>query len=149
MYERCAWRSSVSRVTMMAEENHAMPLVRIDLRSGQTPEFRRAVGDAVYRAMIEIAGVPRDDRFEVITEHDDSGLIYDPSYLGVNRSHGVLLIQITWSTGRSTAVKQALYQRLAALLAELGVRKEDVFVNLVDVPKENWSFGNGIAQYVG
>jgi phenylpyruvate tautomerase PptA (4-oxalocrotonate tautomerase family) len=125
-----------------------MPLVRIDLRSGRTPEFRRALGDAVYRAMIETANVPRDDRFEVIAEHDDSGLLYDPAYLGVLRSSGIVLVQITLNTGRSVAVKQALYQRIADLMAELGVRREDVFVSLVEVPKENWSFGNGIAQYV-
>ena len=124
-----------------------MPLVRIDLRTGRSADFRRALGDAVYRAMTEAANVPVDDRFIVVTEHDASGLHYDPAYLGVTRSDSIVLIQITLNAGRSLAIKKALYQRVAELLQELGVRKEDVFISLVEVPKENWSFGNGIAQY--
>jgi len=125
-----------------------MPLVRIALRKGTKPEFRRAVGDAVHRAMVETINVPDQDRFQVITEHDESGLIYDPSYLGISRSDGVVLIQITLNAGRTVELKKALYARIAQLLKEApGVRPEDVMVNLVEVPKENWSFGNGIAQY--
>jgi phenylpyruvate tautomerase PptA (4-oxalocrotonate tautomerase family) len=92
------------------------------------------------------AGQKRGDR-EVITEHDASGLLYDPSYLGVARSDAIIFIQITLNAGRTLAIKKGLYQRIAELLQELGVRKEDVFVSLVEVPKENWSFGNGVAQY--
>ena len=125
-----------------------MPLVRIALRKGAKPEFRRAVGDAVHRAMVETIKVPEQDRFQVITEHDESGLIYDPSYLGISRSDGVVLIQIALNIGRTVEMKKALYARIAQLLQERpGVRPEDVFVGLVEVPKENWSFGNGIAQY--
>ena len=125
-----------------------MPLVRIALRKGTKPEFRRAVGDAVHRAMVETIKVPDQDRFQVISEHDESGLIYDPSYLGISRSDGVVLIQITLNAGRTVELKKALYARIAQLLEEApGVRPEDVMVNLVEVPKENWSFGNGIAQY--
>ena len=125
-----------------------MPLVRIALRKGTKPEFRRAVGDAVHRAMVETIKVPDQDRFQVISEHDESGLIYDPSYLGISRSDGVVLIQITLNAGRTVELKKALFARIAQLLKEApGVRPEDVMVNLVEVPKENWSFGNGIAQY--
>ena len=125
-----------------------MPLVRIALRKGTKPEFRRAVGDAVHRAMVETIKVPEQDRFQIITEHEESGLIYDPSYLGISRSDGVVLIQITLNAGRTVELKKALYARIAQLLQEKpGVRPEDVFVGLVEVPKENWSFGNGIAQY--
>jgi phenylpyruvate tautomerase PptA (4-oxalocrotonate tautomerase family) len=124
-----------------------MPLVRIALRKGKSPEFRRAVADAIHRAMVETIKIPEQDRFQIITEHDEAGLIYDPSYLGISRSQGVLVIQIALSAGRSVEVKKALYARIAQLLQEPGVRPEDVFVNLVEVAKENWSFGNGIAQY--
>ncbi len=124
-----------------------MPLVRIDLRTGRSADFRRALGEAVYRAMTEAANVPAGDRFVIINEYDSSGLLYDESYLGVARSDSIILIQITLNAGRSLAIKKALYQRVAELLHDLGVRKEDVFVSLVEVPKENWSFGNGIAQY--
>ena len=125
-----------------------MPLVRIALRKGTKPEFRSAVADSVHRAMVETIKVPEQDRFQVITEHDESGLIYDPSYLGISRSDGVVFIQITLNAGRTVELKKSLFARIAQLLRESpGVRPEDVFVNLVEVPKENWSFGNGIAQY--
>jgi 4-oxalocrotonate tautomerase len=125
-----------------------MPLVRIALRKGTSPEFRRAVGSSIHRAMVETIKIPEQDKFQIITEHDESGLIYDPSYLGISRTDGVILIQITLSAGRTVEVRKALYARIAQLLRESpGVRPEDVFVSLVEVPKENWSFGNGLAQY--
>ena len=125
-----------------------MPLVRIALRKGKSPEFRRAVSDGVHRAMVEAIKVPEQDKFQIITEHDETGLIYDASYLGISRTDGVILIQITLNAGRTVEAKKALYARIVHLLREVpGVRPEDVFVSLVEVPKENWSFGNGIAQY--
>jgi phenylpyruvate tautomerase PptA (4-oxalocrotonate tautomerase family) len=125
-----------------------MPLVRIALRKGTTKEFRRALSDSVHRAMVETIKIPEQDRFQIVTEHDAESLIYDPSYLGISRTDGVLLIQITLSAGRTIEVRKALFARIAGLLSESpGVRPEDVFVSLVEVAKENWSFGNGIAQY--
>jgi 4-oxalocrotonate tautomerase len=125
-----------------------MPLVRVALRKGKSPEFRRAVSESIHRAMVETIKVPEQDRFQIITEHDESGLIYDPSYLGISRSNDVILIQITLNAGRTLEAKKALYARIAQLVREApGVRPEDVFVSLIEVAKENWSFGNGIAQY--
>ena len=125
-----------------------MPLVRIALRKGTTPEFRHALSDSVHRAMVETIKVPEQDKFQVITEHDASGLVYDPSYLGISRSDSVVFIQITLSAGRTLEVRKALFARIAQLLRESpGLRPEDVFINLIEVAKENWSFGNGIAQY--
>ncbi|HQQ76557.1 MAG TPA: tautomerase family protein [Thermoanaerobaculia bacterium] len=127
-----------------------MPLVRISLREGKAPEYRRAVADSVHDAMVATIGIPKDDRFQVITEHGEGGLIYDPGYLGIKRSDDVVFIQITLSTGRTVEIKKALYARIAENLSKSpGLRKEDVFVNLVEVVKENWSFGNGDAQYSG
>jgi phenylpyruvate tautomerase PptA (4-oxalocrotonate tautomerase family) len=126
-----------------------MPLVRISLMRGKPAGFGEDVGRIVYEVMVETIGVPQSDRFQVITEHDRSALIYDPGYLGIARSDGIVVIQATISEGRGVDQKKALYRRIAERLnAELGVRVEDVFVNLVEVKKENWSFGNGIAQYV-
>jgi len=125
-----------------------MPLVCIALRAGKSESYRRAVADAVHRAMVETINVPAKDRFQIVTEHDPAGLIYDPSYLDIPRTDGVLLIQITISAGRTVEMKKALFARMAGLLAENpGVRREDVFVSLIEVAKENWSFGNGLAQY--
>jgi phenylpyruvate tautomerase PptA (4-oxalocrotonate tautomerase family) len=125
-----------------------MPLVRISLREGKPPAYRRAVADSVHDAMVATIGIPAADRFQVVTEHAADGLIYDPDYLGVHRTDEVVFIQISMSTGRTVDIKKALYARIAENLAKSpGLRKEDVFVNLVEVAKENWSFGNGEAQY--
>lgn len=125
-----------------------MPFVRISLREGTSPAYRRAVADGVYEAMLATINVPAGDRFQVVTEYPADGLIYDPGYLGIRRTDGVVFIQVTLNQGRSLALKKAFYARIAENLAKSpGLRKEDVFVNLVEVPKENWSFGNGIAQY--
>jgi phenylpyruvate tautomerase PptA (4-oxalocrotonate tautomerase family) len=125
-----------------------MPLVRISLRAGKSQAHRTAIGDAVHRAMVETINVPAQDRFQIITEHDAAGLVYDPSYLGISRTDELVVVQITLNAGRTTEMKKALYARIAELLAASpGVRREDVLVSLVEVAKENWSFGNGVAQY--
>ena len=125
-----------------------MPLVRISVREGKTPAYRRAVADSIHDAMVATIGIPAADRFQVVTEHSAEDLIYDPGYLGVNRTDDVVFVQITMSTGRTVEARKALYARIAENLEKSpGLRKEDVFVNLVEVVKENWSFGNGEAQY--
>jgi phenylpyruvate tautomerase PptA (4-oxalocrotonate tautomerase family) len=126
-----------------------MPLVRISLMKGKPAGFGEKVGRVVYETMVETIDVPKDDRFQVVTEHDKGGLLYDPGYLGIQRGDGIVIIQMTITEGRTLEKKKALYQRIAERLnADLGVRVEDVFINVVEVKKENWSFGNGIAQYV-
>lgn len=126
-----------------------MPLVRISLLQGASVEYRKKIGDGVHRAMVEALGIPSDDRFQVITEHPKDGLVYDPQYLGGQRGDGVVFVQITLSSGRKPQQKRQLYKRMAEILAESpGVRPQDVVINLVEVSWENWSFGNGEAQYM-
>lgn len=125
-----------------------MPLVRISLIAGKPEAYRQKISDVVHRAMVETVNVPPLDRFQVITEHSKSNFAYDPNYLNISRTDDLVMIQITLNSGRTTELKKALYLRIANLLnQEVGIRKEDVLINLVEVPKENWSFGNGIAQY--
>jgi len=125
-----------------------MPLVRIALRAGKSTDYRQSIGNAVHHAMVEAINVPMLDRFQVLTEHDSAGLIYDPNYLDIQRSDDVVFIQITLNAGRSVEQKRALYARITAQLAEHpGIRPQDVLINLIEVPRENWSFGNGEAQY--
>ena len=125
-----------------------MPLVRISLREGKTEEYKKAIADGVHRAMVEAIDAPAQDRFQLLTEHPASGLIYDPTYLGVQRSDDVVIVQITLSAGRKLAQKRKLFKRIAEILAEKpGLRPQDVIVSLVEVAWENWSFGNGEAQY--
>jgi 4-oxalocrotonate tautomerase len=125
-----------------------VPLVRISLLEGRSNADHQKIGDIIHRAMVETINVPPLDRFQLITEHGKNGFIYDPQYLNVARTDGLIVIQITMNTGRTTEMKKALYRRVAELLSqELQVRKEDVLISLVEVAKENWSFGNGEAQY--
>lgn len=125
-----------------------MPLVRISVLEGKQQSYLQKIGDAVHRAMVETISVPPQDRFQLITEHAKSHFIYDPSYLNIRRSDDLVIIQITLNQGRTLEAKKAFYKKLAELLhQELNLRKEDVLVSLVEVAKENWSFGNGEAQY--
>ncbi len=125
-----------------------MPLVRISLREGKSAEYRKALADGVHRALVEAIEIPPQDRFQVVTEHSPGGLIYDPSYLGIERSDDIVLVQITLSTGRKPGQKRKLYERMSKILAENpGLRPQDLMINLVEVTWENWSFGNGEAQY--
>jgi 4-oxalocrotonate tautomerase len=125
-----------------------MPLARIDLIAGKPADYRRTIGDVVYQAMLATLNVPKDDRFQVITEHVASDFVFDPTYLGIARTSDCIFIQVTLNKGRTTEVKQAFYKAVADGLHEkLQLRREDVVINLVEVEKENWSFGNGVAQY--
>ena len=124
-----------------------MPLVRIDLRKGKQAAYREAISRIVREALVSV-GVPKDDRFHVISEHDSGNLIFDPNYLDIRRTEDLLIVQITWNEGRTVEQKKALYKAIAdGLAATLSLRREDVFIVLVEVKKENWSFGNGVAQY--
>jgi len=125
-----------------------MPLVRVSLRRGKSDDYKKAIGDGVYEAMREAFNVPEEDRFVVVSEHSESEFQFSKTYLDIARSDDLVIIQITANDTRTTEQKKALFARIAELLSQHpGLRKEDVFISLVDVPKENWSFGNGIAQY--
>ena len=125
-----------------------MPLVRVDIVQGKPAAYRGDIGAVIYEAMIETLGVPLDDRFQVITEHPRENFVFDPGYLGIMRTEDCVFIQVTLNSGRTVDVKRAFYRAVAdGLNQRLGLRREDVFIGLVEVQKENWSFGNGEAQY--
>jgi 4-oxalocrotonate tautomerase len=126
-----------------------MPLARIDMIKGKPVEFRQAVGDAVYEAMVEVLKAPTGDRFQVITEHDPSDFVLDPDFLGIHRTTGCIFIQLTLVSGRSLEQKRGFYKQVAdALHDRLGVRREDVVISLVPVDRDDWSFGDGDASLV-
>jgi 4-oxalocrotonate tautomerase len=126
-----------------------MPLVRIHVPQGKSVEYRSTISDVVYETTINVLNVPENNRFHIISEHSRTDLVLDPSYFGIQRSENALIIQITLNEGRATSeLKKTYYKTLADSLHErLGLRREDVFINLVEVKKENWSLGNGEAQY--
>jgi phenylpyruvate tautomerase PptA (4-oxalocrotonate tautomerase family) len=125
-----------------------MPLTRVSLLQGKPKEYRKAILAGIFQALRETFDVPEDDRFMVIDEYKPSNFCYGQNYLGIARDDDLVIIEITANNTRTLEKKKALYARIAELLAkDPGVRPENVFVNLVEVPKENWSFGNGLAQY--
>jgi 4-oxalocrotonate tautomerase len=125
-----------------------MPFTRIAVRGGKPAPYRKALAPGIHRALMDVFKVPEDDIFMVVSEHDADSFFYGRNYLGIERSDDLVLIQIVANNTRGQDQKKALYARIAENLArEPGVRPEDVFVSLVDVARENWSFGNGVAQY--
>jgi phenylpyruvate tautomerase PptA (4-oxalocrotonate tautomerase family) len=125
-----------------------MPLVRISLVKGKNAAHRRGIGDAIHRALVDTLNVPPLDRFQLITEHERHDIIYDAEYLGILRTDDIVIVQITLSSGRTLQQKRVLYRRIADnLAAAVGLRREDVWINLVETSRENWSFGNGVASY--
>lgn len=125
-----------------------MPLVRIHLRKGKPAEYLRAVSDSVHDALVSQANVPQDDRFHVIQELGEGAIIAHPTYGGVTRSENLIIIEITLNAGRTVEIKKNLYADIVRRLQESAdVRPDDVLICLVEVTKENWSFGGGRATY--
>lgn len=126
-----------------------MPLVRIELPAGKPAAWKRAVADGVHAALVETAGVPADDRFQILSEQALDMRIVDPNYLGIARTADFVLVQVFLSVGRSDAIKRSLYAAIARnLAADPGLRPQDVMIALAENTRVDWSFGNGIAQYV-
>lgn len=124
-----------------------MPFVRIDMRRGSTAAYRTQISGVVYEALVGF-GAPEDDKFQIINEHYAGNFLFSPNYLGIERSEALIIIQITAVEGRSIEQKRALYRAIAdGLNTAVGLRREDVLINLVEVPKGNWSFGLGLSQY--
>ncbi|MBF4609102.1 tautomerase family protein [Curtobacterium sp. VKM Ac-1393] len=125
-----------------------MPLVRIDLTTGRTPQAVRAIADAIHQAIVDVYAIPVRDRFQVITEHPAQQIIAEDAGLGFERTEGVVMIQVFTQRGRDQAAKQELYRAIHDALAAIGVASEDVFIGYVENGPEDWSFGFGRAQYV-
>ena len=121
-----------------------MPFARIDLAQGKTAEYRATVGDVVYEAIVGILKAPEGDRFQVIGEHAPENFVFDPNFLDIKRSPDLIYIQVTSTVGNSKEQKLAFFRQVAdELNRRVGVRREDVFISLVFVDREDWSFGNG------
>ena len=125
-----------------------MPLVKVFYRAGKSEEYCRAVAGAIHEALVAEAGVPQDDRFQVFLELAPANLVAHPSYAGVSRSEELLVVEITLNAGRSVEVKKSLYRAIARnLKGTVNLRPDDVLICLVEVQRENWSFGHGKATY--
>jgi phenylpyruvate tautomerase PptA (4-oxalocrotonate tautomerase family) len=125
-----------------------MPFARISVPAGKPAEFRKIVADVVYESMLPTLKAPEGDRFQVVTEHSPNDIIFDPSFLGISRTNESIVVQLTMNEGRTVEQKKDYFKMVAdGLHDRLKIRREDVLINLVEVKKENWSFGNGIAQF--
>ena len=124
-----------------------MPLVRIELPESTDIETAQKIGETIHKVMVDLINVPDADKFQIITRHPPWGRNLTSEYLGIRYSDNLVLIQITLNHGRTVELKKAFYKRVADEMAKLGLRKQDVLINLIEVPKENWSFGNGEMQY--
>ena len=126
-----------------------MPLVRISLLKGKSPEYLRAIADGVHAALAETYAVPPDDRFQLIDQYEPGTFVYDPDYLGIHRTDDLVMVQITAAATRDTATKQALYKAIVERLTrDPGLRPEDVMITIIPNQREDWSFGHGLASYV-
>jgi 4-oxalocrotonate tautomerase len=139
---RLRWRKPTPEVVIM-------PLVRIDIRRAASHKRIRDVGNAVYSAMVAVANVPNYDKFQILTRYEPDEIIYPAEgYLGIDYTKDLIIIQVTWVGGRSTEVKKNFYKYIAdEIHAKQGVRRQDIWISLVDSGRENWSFGNGEMQY--
>lgn len=126
-----------------------MPLVRISHTSGKPASFGTALSVGVHGALIEAFNVPADDYFQIVTDHPHTTAIVGPdTFLGISHTTELVIVQITCAEGRTVEQKKALYANIAKRLAnDPGVRREDVIINLIETKRENWSFGNGVAQF--
>jgi 4-oxalocrotonate tautomerase len=123
-----------------------MPTSRIALRRGKSVQYRRAISDAVHKALVEVIGIPAEDQFHLIDEYDAENFIYHPSFLGISRTDDLVIINITLRGGRDRRLRVALHKKIAELLADKpGIRPEDVFIYLVENDYADWSLGNGDA----
>jgi phenylpyruvate tautomerase PptA (4-oxalocrotonate tautomerase family) len=121
-----------------------MPFARIDLIEGKAPEYRAAIAEIVYQGIVRVLKAPDGDRFIVVNEHKPENLFYDPNFLGMNRSSDFMLIQVTSTVGNDTESKLAFFRFIAdELSSKLGIRQDDIMINMVFVAREDWSFGNG------
>jgi 4-oxalocrotonate tautomerase len=127
----------------------SMPLVRINISKDQSAETVRAISDVIYEAMTAVANVPAHDRFQIITRHAADELVYPAEgYLGIDYTPAIVFIQVVWNAGRTIEVKQAFYKAVAeGIHQKAGLRIQDVWISLIDVQREDWSFGNGEMQY--
>ena len=140
---------SSARSAVFCSIESTMPLVRINIARTATVDTVGAISAVVYDAMTRVAGVPANDKFQIVTRHAEDELIYPAQgYLGITYTPDIVFIQVTWNAGRTIEVKQAFYKAVAEGIAEkTGLRVQDIFINLVDVAREDWSFGNGEMQY--
>jgi phenylpyruvate tautomerase PptA (4-oxalocrotonate tautomerase family) len=125
-----------------------MPLVRIDVNAGRSPEQVSRLSRAIHDAILAEYRIPERDYFHIVTEHAPGQIVAQDAGLGFERTGGVVMIQIFTQGGRSQEAKESLFAAISSNLADAGVPGEDVFIGYVENGAGDWSFGFGRAQYM-
>jgi phenylpyruvate tautomerase PptA (4-oxalocrotonate tautomerase family) len=124
-----------------------MPIVRISLMQSNL-EHAQAVGRCVYQAMRETIDIPEGDNFQVLSRHDLGEVVYDPSFYGIERTDGFMIIEVTLARGRTPEVKKKFFKAITDnLAAQCGVRPSDVNIILQEIGPADFSLGDGLAQF--
>jgi phenylpyruvate tautomerase PptA (4-oxalocrotonate tautomerase family) len=125
-----------------------MPLIRVDVIEGRSAAEIKHLLDAIHRAMLAALNVPERDRYQIVNEHKPSHLIAEDTGLGIPRTDKFVLIQVI-TRPRTRAEKEKLYRLLCQELQEhCGIAPSDVMISITQNTDEDWSFGNGRAQFV-
>jgi hypothetical protein len=125
-----------------------MPLIRIDALAGRSPNEVQTLLDAVHRAVLSAFKVPERDRYQIYNEHPAAHFVVQDTGLGIPRTRNVLIVTVI-SRPRSQEMKQAFYQDLCRELNDTcGIEPSDVMASMVINSDADWSFGNGVAQFL-
>ena len=125
-----------------------MPLVKIHVLEGQYDERRLGnVSKAVQDALMSILKVPPDDFFQIIHELPRNRFLHTPSFLGLKYSDDFIVLELAFISGRPKETRLALLKELnARIVAGAGISPDDLMIQLIEGPGENFSFGQGLAQ---
>lgn len=124
-----------------------MPLVKIDVIEGRKEEELTQLADVIQEVMMETFAAPKRDRFQIINEHKPGQLKILDAGLGYTRTDKIVFIQVT-QQGRTREQKQAMYARMSEKLKSIGIPPTDLIISVVENKKEDWSFGEGKAQFL-
>ena len=125
-----------------------MPLMKIDMIKGRQQEEIEEILKISYRVMLEAFDAPIGDRYQIVSQHEPYEMQILDTGLGFERTKDVLLFSLITRPRTTEQKKQYYHNLVTALNDELGIRKEDVMINLVVNDDEDWSFAFGKAQFL-
>jgi hypothetical protein len=125
-----------------------MPVAKIHVLEGQYTEARLGkVSSAIQNGLISALGIPPEDFFQIIHILPRGQFRHTPSFLGLNYSDDLIVLEITFISGRPKQKRLGLLKALNdGVVAAAGISPDDVLITLYETPGENISFGRGLAQ---
>ena len=125
-----------------------MPIAKIHVLEGQYDEARLGkVSSAVQNGLISALGIPPEDFFQIFHVLPRNQYLHTPSFLGLNYSDDLIVLEITFISGRPKEKRLGLLKALNdAVVAAVGISPDDLMIAFYEVPGDNISFGQGLAQ---